>query len=231
MFRRVALFLVTNLAALIALSISMRPLGIETIPTNSAGLDLRALLVFAAIVGFAGRFISLAMSKWSAKFPTGAQVIERPPNQTEARLVDRIPVYHNRRRASDGHSGGHGDHLGQRACAKFRADAGGARAGKTHKYDRSTAGPPGRHRSAAPADTLAAFGISGRMGQGLARLFLSHPPLEERIAALRAVPDRACSLLRPGGDSVYTGMLQKSMAQPLDDHDDSHQALRRTATG
>ena len=90
MMKRIGLFLITNLAVLITLSVSMRLLGIEGILTAEYGLDLGALLVFAAIIGFAGSFISLAISKWSAKWLTGAQVIERPGNQTETWLVETV---------------------------------------------------------------------------------------------------------------------------------------------
>ncbi len=89
MVKRIFLFLVTNLAILLVLSISLRLLGIESI-FNQQGLDLNALLVYAAVIGMTGSFISLAISKWSAKMMTGAQVIERPSNPTEVWLVDII---------------------------------------------------------------------------------------------------------------------------------------------
>ncbi len=89
MVKRIFLFLVTNLAILVVLSISLRLLGIESI-FNQQGLDMSALLVYAAVIGMAGSFISLAISKWSAKMLTGAQVIERPSNPTEIWLVDTI---------------------------------------------------------------------------------------------------------------------------------------------
>jgi len=89
MIKRVFLFLVTNLAILVVLSISLRLLGIESI-FNQQGLDMNALLVYAAVIGMAGSFISLAISKWSAKMLTGAQVIERPSNPGEIWLVDTI---------------------------------------------------------------------------------------------------------------------------------------------
>jgi heat shock protein HtpX len=89
MIKRVFLFLVTNLAILIVLSISLRLLGLEGI-FNQQGLDMNALLVYAAVFGMAGSFISLAISKWSAKMLTGAQVIERPSNPGEIWLVDAV---------------------------------------------------------------------------------------------------------------------------------------------
>jgi heat shock protein HtpX len=89
--KRVLLFIATNLAILLVLSIVMQLLGIESL-LNEAGtdLDLRALLIYAAVIGMTGSFISLAISKWSAKTMTGAQVIERPRNPTEAWLMDTV---------------------------------------------------------------------------------------------------------------------------------------------
>jgi heat shock protein HtpX len=88
--KRIILFLVTNLAVLLTLSISLRLLGIEGYFTQGYGLDLQALLIVAAIIGFSGSFISLAMSKWMAKWTTGAEVIEQPRNATERWLVDTV---------------------------------------------------------------------------------------------------------------------------------------------
>ena len=75
MFKRIGLFLITNLAILFVLSITLRVLGVDSILDRNGGLDLNALLVFAAVFGFGGSFISLAMSKWVAKRAIGAQVI------------------------------------------------------------------------------------------------------------------------------------------------------------
>src|SRR5690606_1156869 len=91
MVKRVLLFLATNLAILIVLSVTLRLLGVERILDQSgSGLDFNALLVFAAVIGFGGSFISLAMSKWMAKRMTGAQVIEQPRNSTEQWLLDTV---------------------------------------------------------------------------------------------------------------------------------------------
>jgi heat shock protein HtpX len=291
MIKRIVLFLITNVAVLVTLSISMRLLGIDSILTQS-GLNLRALLVFAAVIGFSGSFISLAMSKWSAKFLTGAQVIDRPRNSTEVWLLETIKRHAQNARigmpevavydspdmnafatgmsrdsslvavstgllrqmreeeveAVLGHEITHvanGDmvtlalvqgvvntfvvflsrvvgYVVDRAVFRteegvgpgywittivtelllavlasmvvmwvsrmreFRADAGGARLAGREKMiaalERLKAGLDQPHLP----DQLAAFGISGRIGRGLTRLFMSHPPLEERIAALRA---------------------------------------------
>lgn len=87
--KRVVLFLVTNLAVILVLSITTRILGVDRFLT-AQGLNLSMLLVFAAVIGFGGAFISLAISKWMAKMSTGAKVIEQPRNATEQWLVETI---------------------------------------------------------------------------------------------------------------------------------------------
>jgi heat shock protein HtpX len=88
--KRVFLLIVTNFAILAVLSVTMQLLGIDTALENEAGLNLQGLLVFAAIFGFGGAFISLLVSKWMAKMSTGAKVIEVPANTTERWLVDTV---------------------------------------------------------------------------------------------------------------------------------------------
>src|SRR5262245_3948474 len=89
--KRIILFLATNLAIMVVLSITLRLLGVERIlDAQGVGLDLKALLIFAAVLGMGGSFISLALSKWTAKRFTGAQVIERPSNPTEEWLVETV---------------------------------------------------------------------------------------------------------------------------------------------
>ncbi|MGA0025457.1 MAG: protease HtpX [Burkholderiales bacterium] len=88
--KRVFLLIVTNFAILAVLSVTMQLLGIDRALTNETGLNLQGLLVFAAIFGFGGAFISLLISKWMAKKATGAQVIEVPANTTERWLVDTV---------------------------------------------------------------------------------------------------------------------------------------------
>jgi heat shock protein HtpX len=288
--KRVALFLATNVAILLVLSIAMRVLGLEPYLTET-GLNLTSLLVMAAVMGFGGSFISLAISKWMAKKSMGVRVIETPSNSTELWLVDTIRKYaadagigmpevgiydapdvnafatgmtrnkslvavssgllqqmkRNEAEAVLGHEIAHianGDmvtltliqgvvntfviflsriigHTVDRVVFKnerghgpafwvttivaqlvlgilasiivmwfsrqreFRADRGGA----------SLAGGPNMiaalerlgalHPQPLP-DKMAAFGIAGGGAHGLKRLFMTHPPLEERIAALRA---------------------------------------------
>ncbi|MSP86406.1 MAG: protease HtpX [Methylotenera sp.] len=87
--KRILYFLATNLAIMLVLSITMRILGVEPY-LNANGLDLGNLLAFAAIMGFGGSFISLAMSKWSAKRMSGAVVIEDPRTPTEIWLIKTV---------------------------------------------------------------------------------------------------------------------------------------------
>jgi heat shock protein HtpX len=289
----VFLFLATNVAILLVLSIALQVLGIERIlDQQGVDLDLRALLIFSAVLGMGGSFISLAMSKWSAKRMTGAQVIEQPSNESEAWLLStvsrqaqaagiqmpEVAVYdapelnafatgmrrnaalvavstgllRNMRRdeveAVLGHEISHvanGDmvtlgliqgvvntfviflsrvigHVVDRVVFKterghgpaflittivaqvllgilasaivmwfsrwreFRADAGGAQLAGREKMIAALQRLQTASGQAPLPDQLAAFGISGGVAQGLKRLFLSHPPLQERIAALQA---------------------------------------------
>ncbi len=291
--KRVFLFLATNVAILVVLSIALQVLGIERIlDQQGVDLDLRALLIFSAVFGMGGAFISLAMSKWSAKRMTGAQVIEQAGNESEAWLLStvsrqaqaagiqmpEVAVYEapelnafatgmrrdaalvavstgllrNMRRdeveAVLGHEISHvanGDmvtlgliqgvvntfviflsrvigHVVDRVVFKterghgpaflvttivaqlllgilasaivmwfsrwreFRADAGGAQLAGRQKMIAALQRLRMASGQAPLPDQLAAFGISGGMAEGLKRLFLSHPPLEERIAALQA---------------------------------------------
>ncbi len=89
--KRILLFLATNLAIMIVLSISLRVLGVESIlDQQGIDLNLNSLLIFAAVFGMGGSFLSLAMSKWTAKRFTGARVIERPANEAEQWLVATV---------------------------------------------------------------------------------------------------------------------------------------------
>ncbi len=292
MFKRVALFIATNLAIVLVLGVILNLLGVNRILDESGvGLDMGNLLIFAAVFGFGGSFISLAISKWTAKRLTGAKVITSPRNEAESWLVNtvrnqarvagigmpEVAVYDSpdvnafatgarknsalvavstgllRSMSRDeaeavlAHEVSHvatGDmvtlalvqgvvntfvivasrvvgHLVDRVVFKteeghgpaffitsilaqvvfgilastivfwfsrqreFRADAGGAYlAGR----DKMVAALEKLKRSAEQPhlpDQMAAFGISGGVGQGIKRLFMTHPPLEERIAALK----------------------------------------------
>ena len=290
---RIMLFLATNAAVLVLISVVFQVLGIEGIlAENGVDLNLQALLVMSAVIGFGGSFISLALSKFMAKRSMGVQIIEKPGNSTEQWLVDTV-----RRQAKQagigmpevgifnapdpnafatgmrrnsalvavstgllqnmdageveavlGHEIAHvsnGDmvtmgliqgvvntfviflsriigHVVDRVVFKtergygpayyitsivaqvflsilasiivmwfsrrreFRADAGGASlAGR----DKMIGALQALQRAHEPHDLpgeFAAFGIAGGLGSGLKKLFMTHPPLEQRIAALQA---------------------------------------------
>ena len=288
--KRVLLFLATNLAIMLVLSISVRLLGIQPY-LGAHGLNLGALLAFAAIMGFGGALISLAISKWSAKRAMGVRVIESPETSAEFWLVETVRK-HAREAGIDmpevgiydapeinafatgmrrnaaliavssglleqmtraeaeaviGHEVAHaanGDmvtmalvqgvvntfviffsriigHLVDRLVFKtergngpayyvtmiiaelvlgilasmivmwfsrqreFRADEGGARLAGRENMIAALERLKLAHTAPLP-DKMAAFGIAGDIGDGLKKLFMTHPPLDERIASLRA---------------------------------------------
>lgn len=291
--KRIFLFLATNLAIVFVLSIVLHLFGVDRIlDEQGIGLDINNLLVFSAIFGFGGSFLSLAISKWTAKRFTGARVITQAANARERWLVNtvrrqaqaagigmpEVAIYdaadvnafatgmsrnnalvavstgllnamsEDEAEAVLAHEVSHvanGDmitlaliqgvvntfviflsrvigHLVDRVVFKserghgpafwittivaqmvlgilasiivmwfsrkreFRADAGSAQLSSPQKMiaalEKLRQGVNQPHLP----DQLAAFGISGGVGRGLSRLFMSHPPLEERIAALRS---------------------------------------------
>ncbi|SES89445.1 heat shock protein HtpX [Nitrosomonas marina] len=290
--KRIFLFLATNLAIIVVLSITLRLLGFERIlDEQGVGLDMNSLLLFAAVFGFGGSFISLAMSKWTAKRLTGAQVIEMPRNAQEHWLITtvqqqakaagigmpEVAIYHapdinafatgmskndalvavstgllnsmsqDEAEAVLAHEVSHvanGDmvtlaliqgvvntfvifisrvigHTVDRVIFKtehghgpafwitaiiaeiilgilatiivmwfsrqreYRADAGGASLAGREKMIAALQRLQMTAKQPHLPDQLAAFGIAGGLGSGLKSLFMSHPPLEDRIAALR----------------------------------------------
>lgn len=89
--KRILLFVATNVAILLVLSVTLRLLGVERIlDERGAGLDLTNLLIFSAVLGFSGSLISLAMSKFMAKRAMGVRIIEQPSNSHEAWLVETV---------------------------------------------------------------------------------------------------------------------------------------------
>ncbi len=291
--KRIFLFIVTNLAIVFVLSVTLRLLGVDSmLDQQGGGIDFNSLLVLSAVIGFGGSLISLAISKWSAKRMTGAQVIEVPANTTERWLVDTVKrqaqlagigmpevavfdspeinafatgwnrndalvavstgllnnMSQEEAEAVLGHEvshvangdmvtlaliqgvvntfvvflsrvigflvdrlvfkveRGHGPAffitviiaqlvLGVLASMivmwfsrqrEFRADAGGARLASRGKMISALERLKLNHESHLP-DQMAAFGISGGVAHGFKYLFMSHPPLDERIAALRTM--------------------------------------------
>ena len=91
MFKRIALFLATNLAVILVLSVVLRLLGVDRILDESGSdLNYQSLLILSLVIGFGGSFISLAISKWMAKRSTGAQVITQPRNEVESWLLNVV---------------------------------------------------------------------------------------------------------------------------------------------
>src|SRR5205085_1398346 len=89
--KRVFLFLATNLAVLVVLSFVASLLGVnQYFAAHGSGLNLQALLIFAAIFGMGGSFISLLISKPMAKWTTGAKVIDPPRNPDESWLLATV---------------------------------------------------------------------------------------------------------------------------------------------
>jgi heat shock protein HtpX len=89
MMKRILLFIATNLAVVVVLSVTASVLGVDRFLADS-GLDVGMLLVSSAVIGFGGAFISLLLSKPIAKWSTGAQVIDEPRTESEAWLVSTV---------------------------------------------------------------------------------------------------------------------------------------------
>ena len=294
--KRIVLFLATNIAVMVILSIAVWVLGavfgVNAFDHTTGGqLNYGALLIFSAVFGFGGAFISLAMSKWMAKRSMGAQVIERPSNSQEAWLMQtvqrlarqagigmpEVAIFQSpspnafatgasknnalvavstgllQNMSADeveavlGHEIGHvanGDMVTltliqgvvntfviflARVAAffvdrlifrtqegrvpgyfiswivfeilfgvlasvvvcwfsrqrEFRADAAGAHLAGRRKMIAALRRLQGGQPDPLP-DQFSAFGIAGHVGQGLRRLFMTHPPLGERIRALES---------------------------------------------
>jgi heat shock protein HtpX len=290
---RIALFLATNAAVLVLISIVFQLFGFEGIlAENGVDLNLQALLVMSAVIGFGGSFISLAMSKFLAKRSMGVKIIEQPANSTEQWLVSTVQRQAQQARigmpevgifdaaepnafatgmrrnsalvavstgllqnmSSDeveavlAHEITHvsnGDmvtmgliqgvintfviflsrvigHVVDRVVFKtergygpayfivsivaqiflsilasmivmwfsrrreFRADTGGASLAGRGKMIGALQALQRQHEPHDLPGEFAAFGISGGLGSGIKKLFMSHPPLEQRIAALQS---------------------------------------------
>jgi heat shock protein HtpX len=96
-FKRISLFILTNLAIMLALSVIYALLSAFGVLDSSKALgSYGPLMVMSALFGFGGAFISLLMSKWIAKWTTGAQVIDAPRNDSERWLLDTVARHANR---------------------------------------------------------------------------------------------------------------------------------------
>ena len=88
--KRIVLFLATNLAVLLVISVVLKLLGLDRAMYSETGISYGGLLAYSAVVGFTGSIISLLMSKSMAKWSTGAHVIEQPASEPEAWLVETV---------------------------------------------------------------------------------------------------------------------------------------------
>ena len=95
MFKRIVLFLLTNLAIVFLLNVTLRLFGVDRI-FDQNGINYTGLLILSLVIGFGGSFISLAMSKWSAKWMTKARVIAQPANEMERWLLETVSAQSKR---------------------------------------------------------------------------------------------------------------------------------------
>lgn len=290
MFTRVGLFLATNFAILLLVSLIFKVFGLD-MRAAQYGTNLGGLLLMCAVFGFAGSFISLAISKWMAKRATGMTVITQPRNELEQWLINTVQKQADKAGIKMPEVGiyeapeinafatgmsrnsslvavssgllrgmtrdeaeavlaheishvGNGDMvtltliqgvvntfvmffarvlgniidkavLGNRdgrgigyyavvfvleivfgllasmivmyfsRWREFRADAGGANLAGRHKMVAALERLASNQAQSSLPTQIAAFGISGNIAKGLKGLFMSHPPLEDRIAALK----------------------------------------------
>lgn len=92
--KRILLFLLTNLAVILVISVIFSIFGIgNVLDEQGVDLDLQALLIYSAVIGFTGSFISLAMSKFMAKRSTGCQNIEDSPDPEAQWIVSRVRAH------------------------------------------------------------------------------------------------------------------------------------------
>jgi len=88
--KRIFLFILTNVAVLAVISVTLRLLGVDRVLDESGAINFNALLTLSAVIGFSGSIVSLFLSKWMAKRSVGAHVIENPRDPTERWLVDTV---------------------------------------------------------------------------------------------------------------------------------------------
>jgi heat shock protein HtpX len=89
--KRVFLFLLTNIAIMLVLSVTLRVLGVDSIlAENNSDLNIQSLVILSGVIGFGGSFISLFISKWMAKRMTAAVVITAPSTNVEKWLIQTV---------------------------------------------------------------------------------------------------------------------------------------------
>ena len=88
--RRIFLFILTNLAVLFVINITLRLLGVDRVLNQSGTINFNALLLMSLVIGFSGAIVSLFLSKWSAKHMVGAVVITAPSDPTQQWLINTV---------------------------------------------------------------------------------------------------------------------------------------------
>src|SRR5258706_409474 len=178
--KRILLFIATNLAVVLLLSVIASVLGVDRFLTQN-GLDLQSLLWFSLLMGFGGSFISLLISKQIALWSTGAHVIKEPEGAHEQWLVATV-----RRLAEKANIGMPASVIVMWFSRRreFRADAGSARLLGTPQPMIGALMRLGGMQPGALPQSIATAGVNG--APGWASLFSSHPPIEDRIRALQA---------------------------------------------
>ena len=89
--KRIFLFLITNIAIMLVLSITLRLLGVDSIlAENGSDLNIQSLVILSGVIGFGGSFVSLFISKWMAKRMTGAVVITEPTSNINKWLINTV---------------------------------------------------------------------------------------------------------------------------------------------
>ena len=140
--KRIVLFLATNLAVMLVMSVVLSALGVDRY-LSASGLNLGSLMVFSLVVGFTGAIFSLLISKPMAKWSTGARVIDAPSSSTELWLVDtvrRLSAARRHRHAGSRGVRGRGQCLCHRRIQEFGAGCGFHRPAGKHDQGRSRGG-------------------------------------------------------------------------------------------
>ncbi len=88
--KRIFLFILTNLAVLLVINLTLRLLGVNRWMDSHGAINFTSLLILSVVIGFSGSIVSLLMSKWMAKQSVGAQVITNPFDATERWLVETV---------------------------------------------------------------------------------------------------------------------------------------------
>src|SRR5438034_543779 len=184
--KRIILFLATNIAVLLVLSVVVSVLGLDRW-LMADGIDYTTLLVFSAVMGFGGSLLSLLMSKTIAKWSTGAQVIDGSEGTTQYWLVQTVKKLADKAGVGMPEVAVYEGPANAFATGAFRDSAlvavSSGLLGSPQPMIAALSRLGGIQTNGLP-ESVKAFGIASR--SGLFNLFATHPPIEVRIAALQA---------------------------------------------